>query len=285
MFKSRVPMSIPQILYKYRAFNQFTVMSLINSSVWFSKPTSFNDPFDCQIKFCETKPSKDVYLRMIEQARLKLEKIGKSVSLSIPESAFVGEELSVDYIKKISEFREQIEIIMFDSCVLSLSYDNTNTTMWSHYADCHQGICIAYNMDKLFGTTDMTKIIHKVNYVEADNITANQYAKYAECCCGNDNEEFNSIVREMLTTKSKDWEYENEWRVICEQRGNLNAGRDAVHAIYFGLKASVDVKITIRNIFEKNPIRYYQMVRSKEGLTIEAVEMPIDSRYWQECPK
>ncbi|MEZ9653099.1 DUF2971 domain-containing protein [Vibrio splendidus] len=279
-------MSIPEVLYKYRAFNQFTVMSLINRSVWFSKPTTFNDPFDCQIKFCEAKPSKDAYLKMIEQARLKLEnKIGRNVTLSIPNSAFLGEELSADYMEQISDFREQIETIMSESSVLSLSENNTNTTMWSHYADCHQGICIAYDMSNLLGTADTTMITHKVDYVDADKITVNQYAKYAECCCGNDNEEFNSIVREMLTTKSKDWEYEHEWRVIGQQLGNLNAGANAVHAVYFGLKASIDVKMTIRNIFESNPIRYYQMVRSSEGLAIEAVEMPIGSRYWQECPE
>lgn len=260
-------------------------MSLINSGVWFSKPTSFNDPFDCQIQFSDLKLSKEEYLKNVDDARKKLQRDkGITVSLEVPESAFSGNELSAKYAQQILNFRSQIEDHISESRVLSLSETNSNTTMWSHYADSHQGICIAYDMNQLFGTVDNTRCVHKVRYCDAREISFNQYSMYAQCCFGHDSDSFNSIVLEMLTTKSNDWEYEAEWRVIGKQSGNLNAGLGAIHAIYFGLKASTDTKMTIRNIFAAVSMRYYQMIRSKEGLTLESVPMQQNSNFWKESP-
>jgi hypothetical protein len=275
----------PHTLFKYRAFNQFTLMSLINRGVWFSKPTSFNDPFDCQIQFSDLKPTKAEYLEDVDYAREKLQHdIRKKVLLEVPDSAFSGNELSAEYTQKIFDFRNQIEDHISKSRVLSLSETNSNTTMWSHYADSHQGICIAYDMNQLLGSVDKTRSVHKVGYFDANDINFNQYSKYAQCCCGNDSDSFHSIVLEMLTTKSNDWKYEAEWRVIGKQFGNVNAGLESIHAIYFGLKANTDTKMTIRNIFAAVPMRYYQMIRSKEGLTLEPVPMQKNSQFWVESP-
>jgi hypothetical protein len=41
--------TIPQILYKYREFDNFTESIFRDSSLFFSKPSNFNDPFDCRI--------------------------------------------------------------------------------------------------------------------------------------------------------------------------------------------------------------------------------------------
>lgn len=40
-------MNIPEILYKYRAFNERTLDMLANNQVYFASPLEFNDPFDC----------------------------------------------------------------------------------------------------------------------------------------------------------------------------------------------------------------------------------------------
>lgn len=46
-------MEHPEIrhLYKYYAYNENSPAALINRRVWFPKPESFNDPFDCDIDF------------------------------------------------------------------------------------------------------------------------------------------------------------------------------------------------------------------------------------------
>src|SRR3990167_8632460 len=38
-------------LYKYCAYNTNSLSILINKIIWVAKPESFNDPFDCNIRF------------------------------------------------------------------------------------------------------------------------------------------------------------------------------------------------------------------------------------------
>jgi len=42
---------VPPKLYKYQSYNTQTLNNLKNSLIWFSKPSRFNDPFDCSIVY------------------------------------------------------------------------------------------------------------------------------------------------------------------------------------------------------------------------------------------
>ena len=46
-------MEYPQVnhLYKYCAYSTNSLSILINKQIWFAKPESLNDPFDCKIDF------------------------------------------------------------------------------------------------------------------------------------------------------------------------------------------------------------------------------------------
>ena len=49
----------PEILYKYRTFNQ-TKDILQNSCLFFAKPGSFNDPFDCNLSEIVSPTTNDI---------------------------------------------------------------------------------------------------------------------------------------------------------------------------------------------------------------------------------
>jgi hypothetical protein len=76
--------------------------------------------------------------------------------------------------------------------------------MWSHYADYHRGICVEFktNNGKLFGC-DLLPIDYDVNYPK--------FSIYDE-----PNVEF---VKRHVSTKSSDWVYEEEWRIIYRETG------------------------------------------------------------------
>ena len=40
-------------LYYYTKVDKFLYENLINKTIWFSKPSSFNDPFDCNLSYRE----------------------------------------------------------------------------------------------------------------------------------------------------------------------------------------------------------------------------------------
>src|SRR4051812_2237604 len=41
----------PRHLYKYQTINSQNIENLKNEVIWLPKPSKFNDPFDCRIKF------------------------------------------------------------------------------------------------------------------------------------------------------------------------------------------------------------------------------------------
>ena len=95
--------------------------------------------------------------------------------------------------------------------------------MWSHYAASHTGICIGFDMDKVFDAVKGT--LGKVTYqttlpVKHLNDTTEQF------------------IQNLLFTKSNDWEYEDEYRMIKMNAANISIKipLDAILGITFGCK-------------------------------------------------
>ncbi len=73
-----------------------------------------------------------------------------------------------------------------------------NPVQWSHYADCHQGLCLGF---------EVSAPAHKVNYV-SERLLAKPSAMKSE------GPEAEAHVMEILTTKFEHWIYEDEYRVF-----------------------------------------------------------------------
>jgi len=83
------------------------------------------------------------------------------------------------------------------SC-FSSRYDSI--LMWSHYAENHRGICIGYDVNKYID------LIYPVSYQE----------DYSNNCSKNVNDVGYSADCAKLI-KSKEWSYEQEWRIILTE--------------------------------------------------------------------
>jgi hypothetical protein len=157
--------------------------------------------------------------------------------------------------------------------------------MWSHYGDYHKGVCIGYYTERLFPKNSLAEILRKVAYLKPEKIRCNVYDAYASCCCNADKDAYMQFVNSLVSVKSNDWEYEEEWRFIKELHGGICIGTDAICSISFGMRASVECKSTIRNILADVPMVYFQMRRSGSGLCLESVNMKPDSEYWNVSPE
>ena len=115
-------------IYKYCTINENLFSLLREAYIWFSKPTDFNDPFDCKIN-------------------------------GVPPSTQDLEELEDSYmytrIFKITP--ETLSKIMYSELqgkidgygVSCFSKSNDNILMWSHYSEKHTGICLEFNKDEM----------------------------------------------------------------------------------------------------------------------------------------
>jgi hypothetical protein len=72
----------PEIVYKYRSFDQHTAGIFKNNELWFSKPGNFNDPFDLKIYDKGGYSKEDIYKYLVSQGTpcTDLEKLSEPFS-------------------------------------------------------------------------------------------------------------------------------------------------------------------------------------------------------------
>jgi len=240
-----------RILYKYLDIDGAKCM-LGKKDLQFTNATQFNDPFDCHPKLFDYS--------------------------KVPESRLQG-WLPEDFWKAKEEndainTRDETWL-----CSLSKVYDSI--LMWSHYCYNHKGVCIGLDIDKIpesvppkFGVIYLKPFLRDVNYQDIIQ-RPSAYGPSAD------------RTMYQWTTKAKEWEYEQEVRLIMpkpswtyarltlEQAKHPKKERDwrEIHfylplkgdcfeSIYFGVNIDPTEKETIIKYARKrlNPrINLYQM--------------------------
>src|SRR3984885_100740 len=134
---------IGNLLYKYINIEPHLTSLLTNHELWFSDPYSFNDPYDCNLSF---------NLDNIE--------FGKIYDYLVSANELVVEKMTKNDLKKRAEFlfnnplylEELTELIIKDEInnkgIYCLSEADDILLMWSHYANCHKGVCLTFDLEK-----------------------------------------------------------------------------------------------------------------------------------------
>ena len=171
-------------LYKYLSPDRLDVLE--NSCVRFTQPDQLNDPF-------ESRPNMSAIRR---SARASLAKRN-------PKAPAEQIEQGVD------QFIEAFPNLLGESMVvLSLSGTCRNQLMWAHYCDSHQGFTIGFDPQSTFFSS------------KREGPTKITYAKErAIIPLDEDNPSKTSFLagnKDFLLTKSDEWDYEEEFRVLAD---------------------------------------------------------------------
>jgi hypothetical protein len=188
----------PEIRYHYQPLGSAEMIerlehTLLRHQIYFSSPSSFNDPFDCKVwpSFDGSPEQKREYIARVarmkygadtEVARQQIE-----VALADPE-----------YFEKayLNFLRTDIPTLG----VYCLTERPDDIVMWPHYAGSHSGICLGFAANYIF--PDCT--VERVNYPESNKYpNVNFFTASKE-------EQTNAV----LLTKATHWGYEREWRVV-----------------------------------------------------------------------
>lgn len=219
-------------LFKYRSIcahsKDYTHRIIADRRIYYAAPTQFNDPFDCDVSVC------------MDGADLAKHRIRATQEAEVKVRA--QEKLRAETNKYFA--------------VLSLSQVNDNLLMWSHYADCHAGVCLEFSFEA-------TAPLHRVEYVERQPRL--HFADFDEV--GRDSSRFKSAVIEVLTAKAVDWAYEKEWRCIdTDGPGERPMPRDMLTGIIFGCRTSDGNKAMIRDWVASSgrTVNFYQ-ARQRDG--------------------
>ena len=239
-------MELPKVkhLYKYYAYNENSLSVLINKEIWLANPVSFNDPFDCGIKFSNEIPD--------ESLKKYIKREGKNVNDYF--------SYKNNFIKQQEETRKEYVSNMGIFC---MSEKEDNILMWSHYANEHRGFCIGFarQPDNMFGKIETYKVRYDDNYPAIFVIDSN----------GCINKSFSSL----FLTKSSDWEYEQEWRIIYDEFNTTEPiPSSSISSIAFGLKMPQKQKDTIKKILSGQDVSYKEAIISDDQFKIHFVELP-----------
>jgi hypothetical protein len=255
-------MNLPQnSFYRYRSLSGDSLAhlrrTLCDGEIFFSSPSAFNDPFDCNPNFLfdvNKAKTKKYYEDALCRRSPHLNRQGRRVEAkrvtNDPMENFTNPE-------NLHRFREMYdESITKKIGILCLSETPNDILMWSHYADSHRGVCLQFDtMHTFFQNT------HKVIYQEdrprinPSNQTHLQMTEYA------------------LLTKSAHWKYEKERRIIRYQPGAgiCQIPAIAVTGLIFGAQTPKDEKELIRSwvVDRATPFELYESHLSNQRFSIE----------------
>lgn len=99
------------------------------------------------------------------------------------------------------EMRRIKEAMHNEIGMLCFSKNWKNPVQWSHYAENHRGMCLAFDVND--------DVLQQVSYVDK-----RLKCLYSEILDSYDKEMHDNIIHVMMTTKYIDWKYEEEWRVF-----------------------------------------------------------------------
>lgn len=260
--------NFPETVYKYRKWNdEFQKKLLTDNELYMSPAELFNDPFDCKIyknySLLDTPEKINKHIdKCVEDAKDWMLENNKNAD----EQRKILEERISDLIKY------QVRSDYYDDKMFNNNYGIAcfskrwnSILMWSHYADNHKGYCIGFDEKRLrysmiFGNCD--------------------YVTYADVFPEIHPDDNSKEIRDYRTYyKSKEWEYEEEYRLV-----NLFSGKDFpkdaperviklddkfIVEVILGICMPDDDKKQIIEICKKRKIPVYEAVKVPFKFEIE----------------
>lgn len=227
------------ILYKYRNYDENSkvrTLEIVNKQeLFFAGIESFNDPFDGMVHLRfdgKLNEIKAAHIRTLYTMHLIKDEKYQGITFEAAQK-LVEERITDEFIADKTEIearKQRIQKIHNQKGVLALSSKNNNILMWSHYTFNHKGVCFGFEFDdETFPKPKRVK--YQTHY---DDIWGWLYTD-------------EEIVDKILYSKSVDWEYEDEHRIVIESIRAEKFSPNSLKEIVFGSKMSQEDKLEIIN--------------------------------------
>jgi hypothetical protein len=204
-----------ECLYRYRPINDHTQDILCKNRLYFTGPVELNDPFDCQLPID------------FRASRAELERI---ICDGAPEGAKRKDIIRQIRALKLSEYQDRVreafqqERKNWSLCCFSAIGDSI--LMFSHYADQHRGICLAFSPESRDRLGRPLRVIYSDSYPEL---------RYAQI-----RSSVRTLAKSLYLTKFASWKYEAEWRIVRHDKppGLASFLPSDLSGIIFGCRTS-----------------------------------------------
>lgn len=215
------------ISHKFKTLDDCCWQSLESSTFYFSAPERLNDPADCQIDLVKA---------------FRLARVNQQYNYSHRD-----EQSFLTFAGEVEKRARTCGV--FSLCSGSIDGDKERL-LWAHYAKNHTGICLTFKipytfvMDHLVGCAQV-QYSPDALYDALRRLNISGKPDF--------DTEIKPIVTALLTTKSPEWAYENESRLISFAPGLLAFDRSWVSQICFGLRTSNADRARVKELITTYP--------------------------------
>lgn len=285
-------------LYKYRENSEFTDKIFLEQKVWLSNAEGLNDPFECTIQeIAHEYIEKQVKILMeahimgfIQSAKMApdssksavLKKVKKASTL--PEKhrivrdaykKYVGRRIT-NPIDTFKNFDKQLQ----KAGIFSMTEDPLNELMWAHYGENSNGIAVGFTITENSLLTNRDKCL-KVNYSdELPKFDSEGFLLETSFYANGSNKQqiafSDSTLQKAISTKSKSWSYEKEWRYVEPNSGAYSLPGE-ISEIIFGLRTNektIDKYFSLTTSLPNHKtIKFYKVQKMVNSNKLELTEI------------
>jgi hypothetical protein len=256
--------------YKYLPITGDSLKIITEGTIKFSAPSEFNDPFDCS-------PDYDVqkHLEYVSGRKDLLKKAGEKLGFS-PAKRLQNKKKMLKNVERATSQEDYGGRIAEQTGICCLSRDPLNLLMWAHYAKNHTGFVVEFSIPQNMECTkeEVSEII--IGHLFPLKV---EYSKEKPVIDSNDDNDTN--LNKQFLTKSIDWVYEQEERVIDYIRGSgIHPYKHTtiLKSVIAGLKMTDDDYDTLKSViteFNKKTnsnVQLYKAIKTKGQFAIHVPE-------------
>lgn len=255
-------------LFKFFPYSVHDLDAIANNYLWFSHYSKFNDPFEDvfinnaidnkQDEFDEIKAIE--FYMDLHRGQILPTVVKQQINEMKLKGTFEHEYhrlIKNTFLKAKHNFEHFLA--KSKACCFARNSDYGDALksrlMWSHYADGLRGFCIEFdqelllkgisqNIGKNIGTTTM----------QYGKLKKFPFEELATNTAKNSNSDTSSFgIGSILSYKSKEWEYESEYRLVTDIGNEIEIPIESITSITVGSKMSKKKLITLKSILKGNP--------------------------------
>lgn len=287
-------MSFDDYLFRYRVSSENAIEAFKEDRLYFSTPENFNDPYDSLFYI-----DKESFIGAIKTAwheNLE-ESIRRKYTAGMPEAAqkLLSERIMAlmnepeyqnRFFREIFGTIEELkENVRKNLKIICFSEDHLSTLMWAYYAGNHKGFCLMYEKEalreaKIFdsqnnaveNSVDLLKVDYKpvqsdlgpylYHYIPEKRFLVNGLQ--------NEHKKLQHMVRNVMQTKSVDWEKEHEWRILPKtfdigKANSISYLSIRASAVFLGSQMNIEDKYKLVQIARKKHIAVFEVWRNDDA--------------------
>ena len=283
---------MPRSLFRFRSCNKRQIDAFKKNDLYAVTADKFNDPYDTMVRYDKEgiKQSTATYMTYENLVQLKVyfeqgNDFPDNVKQLLPKEVIddIKKKLLLlpdndDSVKQYIEASRDQMLSLIDlyfplfaesskkfQAIACFCESIESVVMWSHYAQNHQGFALEYNLRDTLVHPIKNVGIYPVIYND-ERLDVSIYMAWAFLGMIG----INSPIPDMLSSmkialhKSKQWEYEKEWRMIDSTIRDFTSNDPSVihikpTAIYYGQRIAKEDKDKLHTIAQNHGIMEYDM--------------------------